>query len=223
MLPEDARFEVKFVAPATCLHALEHWVRMHAAGFRSAFPERRVNNVYFDTHDLLAYRQVGGLERSKPRLRWYGESACSDRSVLEVKHRHNQLGWKLRFEAGPIDLEHVTWRELVRELRLRLPREGALWLELRPVPVLVNHYYRRYYVTPDERVRITIDHRQAVYEQRFRSRPNIRRRANLPDTAVVEVKFDRRDEKLGSRMLEGIPVRVSRNSKYAIGVRSMLS
>ena len=80
-----------------------------------------------------------------------------------------------------------------------------------------------YFATPDERVRITVDRRQAVYEQRFRSRPNLVSRANLPDTLVVEVKFHRRHGQLGARVIEGIPVRVSRNSKYALGVQSMLT
>ncbi len=221
--PEDGRFEVKFVATALRYHALLHWIRMHPAALRRPFAPRRVNNVYFDTHDLSSYWQVGGAGRSKLRLRWYGEAPCSERSVLEVKRRRNRLGWKLRFEGGPLDLEASSWRELVRDLRRRLPPEGALWLDLHPRPVLVNRYERHYFATPDQRVRITVDRRQAVYEQRFRSRPNLVNRANLPDTLVVEVKFHRRDGQLGARVIEGIPVRVSRSSKYALGVQSMLT
>jgi hypothetical protein len=221
--PEDARFEVKFVATALRYHDLLHWIRMHPVAFRRPFPPRYVNNVYFDTHDLSSFWQVGGAERSKLRLRWYGEVPRSERSVLEVKRRRNRLGWKLRFEAGPLDLEASSWRELMHDLRRRLPPEGALWLDLHPRPVLVNRYERHYFATPDERVRITVDRRQAVYEQRFRSRPNLGSRANMPDTLVVEVKFHRRDGQLGGCVIQGIPVRVSRNSKYAIGVQSMLT
>lgn len=221
--PEDARFEVKFVANALRYHDLLRWIRMHPAALRRPFPPRRVNNVYFDTHDLSSFWQVGGVERSKLRLRWYGEMPRSEHGLLEVKRRRNRLGWKLRFEAGPLDLEASSWRELMHDLRRRLPPEGALWLDLHPRPVLVNRYERHYFATPDERVRMTVDRQQAVYEQRFRSRPNLVNRANLPDTLVVEVKFHRRDGQLGSRVIQGIPVRVSRNSKYALGVQSMLT
>jgi hypothetical protein len=39
---------------------------------------------------------------------------------------------------------------------------------------------------------------------------------------VVEIKFDRGDHAFGSRVIEGIPIRVSRNSKYMIGVEAIL-
>ena len=41
------------------------------------------------------------------------------------------------------------------------------------------------------------------------------------DTLVVEIKFDRADRKLANRYAQGIPIRVSRNSKYVIGVDSI--
>lgn len=220
--PADARFELKFVARTTELHALEHWVRLNRAGLRRVHPERRVNNVYFDTPDLLSFLQVGSLVRSKLRLRWYGSGPGSDHCVLEVKHRHNQLGWKARFDVGALDLERGDWREVDRRLRAALPPEAVLWLDHRPRPVLLNHYQRRYFATPDAKVRVTIDTLQAVYGQRFGTWPNTGRRANPPDTIVVEVKFGRDDERLGSRVIQGIPIRVARNSKYAIGVQSLL-
>ena len=55
-IPDDARYEIKFVADATRYHELENWIRMNAAGFRTTYPPRRVNNVYFDT---CVYHQPG--------------------------------------------------------------------------------------------------------------------------------------------------------------------
>ena len=42
----------------------------------AAFPDRIVNNVYFDTPDLAAFEANlwGAPERRKCRLRWYGET-----------------------------------------------------------------------------------------------------------------------------------------------------
>ena len=60
--PEDARFEVKFVATALRYHALLHWIRVHPAALRRPFPPRRVNNVYFDSHDLSSFWQTGGAK-----------------------------------------------------------------------------------------------------------------------------------------------------------------
>jgi hypothetical protein len=38
---------------------------------------------------------------------------------------------------------------------------------------------------------------------------------------VVEFKFAPQDRALGSRTIQGVPIRLSRNSKYVIGVQSL--
>lgn len=222
-LPE-LRHEVKFAASRTRYQELEQWIRLHPAGFRTAYPPRRVNNVYFDTYDLAAYREnlSGVSRRDKLRLRWYGDDAGAEKSVLEVKHRRNQLGWKTLYRTGAIDLANSSWGELKRGLRAGLPDEGRIWLDSHPLPVLINRYERQYFEHPEGGVRVTLDWRQMVFDQRCARRPNLGQRSNLPDSLVVEVKFGEQNRVLGSSVIQGIPIRASRNSKYTIGVQSIL-
>ena len=56
-VPETARQEIKFVANRSDYDLIEHWVRLHGLGFGIAYPDRTVNNVYFDTHELMAYAE----------------------------------------------------------------------------------------------------------------------------------------------------------------------
>jgi hypothetical protein len=223
-VPERARHEVKFVAQPHRYRDIRQWVLMHPAGFHSPYPPRRVNNVYFDDYRLVAYHEnlVGESARSKVRLRWYGETLRPESGVLEVKRKRNRLGWKLSYPTGPIDLEADSWRTLRRKLRESLSPEARLWLDANPLPVLVNRYQREYFASRDGRVRVTLDAHQRVFDQRFGERPNVTRRANLPETIVIEFKFDRADFRLGSRAIQGLLVRASRNSKYVIGVQSLL-
>ena len=86
---------------------------------------------------------------------------------------------------------------------------------------VMNRYHREYYVTRDQRVRATIDTCQQVFDQRYSSIPNILRPRNIPDTVIIEFKFDRNDRDLASDIIQGFPVRVNRNSKYMIGLKSM--
>ncbi len=218
------RHELKFVAPVARYHDLENWVRVHAGGFVRAYPPRRVNNVYFDTPDLAAYLEnlSGTSRRTKLRLRWYGDTHCPEKAVIELKYRRNNLGWKSVYRIRGMDFERATWSELRREIRGQLPPAGKLCLDLNPQPVMINRYDRQYYERPERDVRITLDRHQVVFDQRQNSRPNLVRRANLPDTLVVEVKFAPADREIGERILQGIPIRVSRNSKYAIAVQSIL-
>lgn len=222
-VPDPLRYEVKYVARATELHRLLGWVRNNRAGFKEPFPPRQVNNVYFDTYDHFAYAEniSGASARSKVRFRWYGEVNAPERGTLEVKRRRGGVGWKLSYRVGAVPLAGVSWRAFRGALREQLPSEARLWLDANPQPVLINRYRRRYFLSGDGRVRLTVDWNQRVYDERHCATPNLTRLANLPDTIVVELKFDRADRKLANRYAQGIPIRLSRNSKYVIGVQSI--
>lgn len=215
---------MKFAAPAVRYHDLESWIRLHPGGFSRAYPPRRVNNVYFDTPDLAAYAEnlSGTSRRTKLRLRWYGETPRPEKAVVELKHRRNQLGWKSLFPVGPLDLATQSWTQVKRSIRAQLGEAERLWFDAHPEPVLINRYDRQYFERSERDVRITLDWNQAVFDQRLRPRPNLHRRANLPDSLVVEVKFAAADRAVGAEILQGIPIRASRNSKYAIAAHSIL-
>jgi hypothetical protein len=223
-VPPRARHEVKFVSLPVRYRDIAHWIRVHSAAFYSPYPPRRVNNVYFDDHRLVAYHEnlVGDSVRSKVRVRWYGETVHPESGVLEVKRKRNLMGWKLSYPTGALDFEADTWRSIRRKLRESLCGEARLWLDANPQAVLINRYEREYFVSRDEKIRVTLDAHQRVFDQRFGKRPNLARPANLPATVVIEFKFARGDFSLGSRAIQGLPVRASRNSTYVIGVQSLL-
>lgn len=220
----EGRYEVKFVASDPFAPTLRNWVRLHAAGFRIAYPSRRVNNVYFDTHDLVTFWEnlTGISERTKVRYRWYGERLEPGPGALELKGKRNSLGWKRVFRVGQAPwFPGASWRAIRGNLLAALPPLARLWFEEHPAPVILNSYRREYYVSADGRVRVTLDLDQGVWDQRFSSHPNLTRAANLPQCLVVEVKCAKADRDLASRVLEGIPIRVSRHSKYVTGVRAV--
>lgn len=221
---DDLRYEIKFVAHASERHGVMQWVRNHWAGFRQPYPPRRVNNVYFDTYALSAYHEnlSGTSQRSKVRWRWYGETTDPEKGRLEIKRRRGGLGWKLTYATPGMAIDRMQrWSALRRELRAPLARPGRIWLDANPLAVLINRYRRRYFLSGDGRVRLTLDWNQQVFDQKLRAWPNLTRRANLPDTLVVELKFAVPDHDLASRIVQGLPLRLSRNSKYVVGVQAI--
>jgi hypothetical protein len=218
------RFEVKFVGPPPQRVAVEYWLRSHPAAFRTAYPPRRVNNVYFDDYDLSTFGEnlTGISQRTKVRFRWYGSDAREPPGTLELKFKRNRLGWKQGYRLASLPLLGIAWSDVVRNLREQLPLEGRTWLDAHPQPVLINSYLRHYYVSSDGRVRITLDGGQRVCDQRFHSTPNLHAFVNLPETLIVEVKADSTDHELAGRVVQGIPIRAGRHSKYVVGVQSML-
>jgi hypothetical protein len=226
--PEDisaARYEFKAVAEGYFLPDARMWLRLHPAGFRRAYPQRQVNNVYFDTIGLDSFGEnVAGISaRHKARLRWYGASWRQVSCVFEVKCKRNRLGWKLAQRLGePLDFEEMTWSELLLLLRAELPSQLGLFLADSQTPVLLLHYQREYYQSFDGVVRVTLDHGLTFYDQREYARPNLRFTAPVADRLVVEFKGSAAASDAMGAVIDSFPFRLSACSKYAEGMNSLL-
>lgn len=222
-MPDDVRLEIKFVAEETEKARVLSWIRTHPLGFRSAFPDRRVNNVYFDSYDYSAYgANLAGISgRIKLRYRWYGDSEGPSAGTLELKCKRNQFGWKERYPAKEAPWQAGDrWADVRSKLAMQVGAGGRSWLAEFPAPTLLNRYDRCYFLSRDRKLRLTVDWNQAGWDQRLASSPNFTRRLNQPSTLVVEAKFAKQDRELASRNLRGIPIRVGRNSKYVNGLQT---
>lgn len=223
-VPEDARFEIKFVGHESEADYLRQWLRLHWAGFYVPYPDRRVNNVYFDTLQYLAFKEnlSGASARTKVRYRWYDHDDYPAKGTLEIKHKRNYFGWKVRFKAKNAPYKNGDqWCDIKRNLIEQMSGEAKIWLQSNPQPVILNRYWRSYYVSQDDRIRATIDVCQSMYDQRYKPYPNVKYKANIVSSLVLEFKFDRHDNKYASLIFRGLPLRVGRNSKYVTGVRSI--
>ena len=221
---QEERHEVKFAAYVTEYARLRHWLHMHPASFFSPYPDRQVNNVYFDTWDYRAYAEnlAGVSERSKVRYRWYGNSVSPATGSLEVKQKRNHFGWKLRFAVTEMPYQPgYEWRDIRQSIRGQLPMNAQLWLDQNPLPIMINRYRREYYESADRLIRATIDLEQRVYDQRSGAVPNFDHRAIMQDTLVVEFKFARKDRPEAVRLLAKMPLRVGRHSKYMNAARAI--
>ncbi len=224
-VPKESRQEIKFVTNLRDADVVHQWLRLHPLGFSEAFPVRTVHNIYFDTFEYSAYAEnlAGVSDRTKVRYRWYGDSLLPAPGKLEIKQKRNQYGWKLLYKVPDLAVdESTTWTEIRAAISSQLDHEGQLWLQQNPWAVMINHYRRYYYLSACGRVRITLDFDQMVWDQRKGPRPNVRLKANLPETIVVECKFDRAERGLATQVLNGLPIRVARHSKYMNAVSAIV-
>jgi len=195
-------------------------VRVHPSALRVQYPSRWVNNVYLDTQDLSRLNQnyAGVNERSKLRYRWYGEDFSSGNGHLEFKLKQGRLGWKRSFDvSGEVDLRTMNWTSFLDLVRASLPPDIMSAARDLNQPVLINRYYRRYLRTTQGSVRVTIDTDQRYWNQWATARPNLCFATQPPGTLVVEVKAHRDATDQLRRVLEGLPLHVSKNSKYVEG------
>lgn len=223
------RYERKYRVLNLSLGEVQAWVRQHPLSFRTAFPDRQVNNVYLDTPDLYDFQEnlMGLSQRRKFRIRWYGEDLQKAvQPLLEVKVKDAGLGDKLHFPLPDFDLaDPVQLRQQVAA-RLRALRQGlaahdsATPLAALPVgalrPSLVNTYQRAYYASLDGRFRLTIDHDLRFYNPEFRVLP--RQNAMVDPGIIVEIKYDAAHDNAFDLVSRKLPFLLSRNSKYVTGI-----
>ncbi|MCP3927879.1 MAG: polyphosphate polymerase domain-containing protein [Bacteroidetes bacterium] len=207
------RFERKFFSSNFFLPVIEQIIKSHPASFSTIFPDRKVNNIYFDTQGLTTFQEnvIGISKRKKFRLRWYGnESFRNSKIRFEIKYKENQTGYK---KTKKICENNHSLYSLQKQINKLLHQK--LFLQ----PVLYNHYQRAYFGTKDGKFRITIDS-----EMQFASLLN----RNFEETVrhfipqqgnVVELKYDLEHDEEAREVMQFLPFRMTKNSKYVTGVQ----
>ena len=206
------RYELKYAIDYVNADAITAAILTHPASFSKAFPDRQVNNIYLDTLNFDCFHQnVDGNEhRSKMRLRWYGESVSpTPISTLEIKHKKAELGWKENFKVQSNNLNSNT--ALMEAVHAVRPSPSLL------TPVLHNTYQRAYYLSSDEKFRVTID-----TEQRFRIPFGVMTplmTAQIP--VILELKYAAEDAAHAREITNYMKFRQTKNSKYVTGVEAL--
>lgn len=218
------RFERKFVLPHATPSGVFAMIRRHPGAFREVFPERTVNNVYLDTFNHRAYRDhVHGVSRrTKVRIRWYGSfSGESESRVLEFKNKEGLLGSKAAFPIRNLAINGGVSRAAIHRCLEGAGMPENLHHKVRTlIPTLANTYRRRYFESADGRFRLTVD-----FELRFAGQPGssfqwLRSHRDIP-AAILELKYDEAHADAASAVAGSFPCRVTRCSKYVLGIGAL--
>jgi SPX domain protein involved in polyphosphate accumulation len=205
------RYERKYKIENLSLSLVEQSIRLHPAGFRKIFPDRQVNNIYFDTSDWTTFKEnvMGIAERKKFRVRWYGENLQEvEKPVFEIKIKSNQLGDKISYPISPFQLSNLNI--LIEEVQKLSEAKVPL------IPTLLNSYNRSYFGTPDGKFRVTIDR-----NMRYFSMTNNTQFYNYrvqDEDVVLELKYDETLDLATDRITQHLPFRITKSSKYVNGI-----
>jgi len=214
------RYEIKMVHQNIQRYVVEKWVRSNPFAFRTAFPTRVVNNIYFDTEDFDTFNDhLSGVEaRRKLRFRWYGETVEEIVGQLEVKHKQGDTGWKwIEPVDGLLNLKEKDWQTIQvffsdgADPRLQTMLACAQ-------PVMINQYRRDYYISADNQIRLTLDYDLKTYQQQNRLKPNLTFGNPYMDVVVIEFKCALTHADQMADVLAQFPLRVEAYSKYVNGV-----
>ena len=149
------RFERKWIFKSNNSLALINALIRSNLFFRTQYPARNVNSVYFDTYNYTSIRQNldGVSNKKKIRVRWYGNKDIMTNPVLEIK---SKKGFETKKESSSIkELDNIKLSDLhiIKEkLNKKLKSKKII------NPILTTHYEREYFVSLNKKIRATIDY-----------------------------------------------------------------
>lgn len=225
------RYELKIVLPKQSKQELITRLRCSKYLIKEIYANRQINNIYFDTTNYTDYlATVNGNDiRKKYRIRWYGELTREDvQPHLECKYKKGLAGGKEICNLLPMNLDenfdYLDYFSLIRRRFHTLDDTQQFMVGelLSRNPVLINTYQRQYFLTADERFRLTIDDNMDFYGYspiNFSNTPIV----SMHDhNIILEVKFNV-DDVAGARdLINDLGYRLGKNSKYVNGLNSIL-
>ena len=209
------RYERKYKIESISPEVVRQVVMNHPASFKKIYPDRKVNNIYFDNPELTAYfDNVSGVaNRQKLRVRWYGNDIFKiENPKLEIKIKSNLLGYK---KSLPVD--HFKLTDL-KALSKEISHKSNTYSIFQPT--LINAYLRSYYGTTDRKFRITID-RNLQYFSLLNAKKFTRFQIEDP-SVILELKYDEHLDDDAEFILQNIPFRFSKSSKYVTGLNLLV-
>jgi SPX domain protein involved in polyphosphate accumulation len=212
------RYERKFVTDTLRFDEITKLIRTHKAHFRKIYPDRYVNNIYFDTHLLDNYQDslCGVRDRRKVRIRWYHNFLGQlENPQLEIKSKQGVLGYKIRHELADFELQKGVNAQLLRDrlVQSNPPRLFSLNMQ---IPILANRYHRSYWLSADSKFRLTLDSR---IEYHLIKKFNNQFMIPCQDQQIIaEIKYAQEDNDLASGITKHLPLRMGRMSKYMSGI-----
>ena len=219
------RFERKFTIPTNwSIKDLEKIIKENSFLFREVFYQRQINNIYFDTVGYNDYfdNVLGVSNRKKIRIRWYGEMFGKiEKPILEIKTKKGLVGDKWSYKLKPFSLNNTFTNDVIQKVFLDSDIPLPILESVKMVsPTLLNSYCRRYFLSSDNKFRVTLDF-DLLYHKIEKRCNNFKTKPSSDPNKIVELKYKLEDDSLANKVTTQFPFRLNKNSKYVNGVNTI--
>ena len=225
-LNRDYRYERKFFVYNMDRISVENIILNHPSFFSEIYHERYINNIYFDSVDFKNFMDNldGVMHRTKYRIRWYGEMFSKiAKPILELKIKIGLVGTKKTYKLNKFELiKGINIPEL-KKLVKDSPIDSQVNFSMQEqLPVMLNRYKRKYFESKDKKFRITIDDNQSFYKLNMFNNNFLNAHKDTRNV-IIELKYDVKHESEAPQIINKLPFRITKSSKYARGITSLYS
>ena len=217
---DNFRYERKFRPETLDLQQIQNIILSSEAFFRRIYHPRYINNIYLDTPELEAfYENIGGnSDRKKYRIRWYGEAQGKiTGAIFEIKIKFSYRGTKKSFFLPDFTLDNDFSTKKCHDLLRSADIPAQILDDIAGMEMkLLNRYNRTYFRDVSGRFRLTTDSDINYY----RIQDNFNRFVDsyTDKEVVVEIKYDEEHNEASAGVINTMPFRLTRNSKYVDGI-----
>ena len=215
------RFERKYQINNSELNSIPLFLKLNK--FKEIYSQRKVNSIYYETDNLLCYFEAenGYNSRKKIRLRYYNND-----------HKNFNIEYKLK--KGSLNKKEFLSCDCFKKNEM-IPVKflgfsnfddflAPIKLEHIYKPKLLISYERKYYISPDNNLRLTIDfdlnfHKSTVYENYILMgyKKNYQK-------SVLEIKYDQShlpNFKFINSLTSQFNLDLTKSSKFVQGILNL--
>lgn len=216
---DDFRHELKFINYNLSLSDISNRIRFNQFIYYNQYPDRWVNNIYFDNNNLDSMTQSieGSYMRYKTRLRWYGDFHRIIDPRMEIKIKKGYLNTKLIYKCS-YTCRNIEGPFMMDKINYHNPAMSNIFKGMRPI--ICNRYFRRYLISKNKKIRITIDTKLKFSSINKKKLNHNTWKQTFP--IIVELKFDNFNNaprNLMSYLKNNFSV--TQISKYTLGCNSI--
>jgi len=211
-LYEDYRIEKKWIFLKRDKISLLNILQKKGFFFRKCFPNRKINNIYYDTSSLKSLRDnLSGIKsREKLRVRWYGNFFSTNKLCIERKIKNNQIGFKKRDKINfQLNLDDYS---SIKKLNHYISSKYFL-MNQKVFPILYNSYERIYTsskIFPDIRCTLDFNLKSFIFNE-----TSLPKNLKLHSHLILEIKYPFKKDDLVKKMINQYNLkRISKSSKY---------
>ncbi len=181
--------------------------------FRDIHETRQVNTIYYDDSKLSSLRENidGTYDKTKYRLRWYGDRETIKNPQFEIKIKKGYVTKKKVFKLNiesPILFSQKNSEVLIENIKNKVVK-----LNKSLYPILSTHYYRDYFLSSNNKIRATLDYnfRNSILYG-YQNINFLKNNQNF----IIEMKYSRDYDSFVKKNIAFISSRLSKSSKYFI-------
>ena len=209
MISKIKRFERKWLFKSNNSLSLVSALIRSNLFFRTQFLPRKVNSIYFDTHNYTSIRQNldGVSNKKKIRIRWYGNKNIITDPVIEIK---SKKGFETKKESSKIkalnDIKLSNLGLIKEQLNIKIKSKKIIY------PVLTTHYQREYFISLNGKIRATVDYNlQSIFLNNLSQIDIVK---NFNNICILEFKYPTGFDNYVRKNLKDLTLRLSKNSKF---------